>query len=135
LGESFPLFGGHTGRRSLFDQLLMTTLHRAVPLPEEHAVAGLVEEDLGFDMAGAFQVTLDIDRRIAKVGVGFTTGSLEAFLQLGGVSDNPETFPTATVGGLDGDRIAELFPKSGDFLDGGHRVGDTGDRRYPMRLG
>ena len=62
------------GRRRLFDQLLMTSLDRAVTLAEMDHIAMLVAEDLDLDMTRLLTVFFDIDFRIAETGLGFGAG-------------------------------------------------------------
>jgi hypothetical protein len=52
LAEGLALVVVHRIGGGLFDQLLVATLDRAVALAQEELVAVVVDEDLGFDVAG-----------------------------------------------------------------------------------
>src|SRR5690606_128449 len=82
--------------RRHFDDLLMTALQAAFPLPQ---VADLlaVTGDLHFDMPGPGNQPLDIELAIAEGGPGFGAAALECVRQLGGVGDQPHA-PAATPG-------------------------------------
>ena len=76
--RAVALLGGHARGGGLLDQLLVSSLHGAIALPEEDTVAGRVEEDLGLDVTGARQVFLDINLGASEVGVGFSPGPIES---------------------------------------------------------
>src|SRR5690606_10746499 len=82
--------------RRHFDDLLMTALQAAFPLPQ---VADLlaVTGDLHFDMPGPGNQPLDIELAIAEGGPGFGAAALECVRQLGEVGDQPHA-PAATPG-------------------------------------
>ena len=63
---------GKCGRRSFFDQFLVTTLCRAVARGDPHHVAVLVSHQLHFNMARPGEVALDIDFVATKEVLGFT---------------------------------------------------------------
>ena len=61
---------GQVRGRALFDQFLVPPLHRAVAFPEVDDVAVLVGQDLDLDVAGAFDVLLEVDVGVAEGGLG-----------------------------------------------------------------
>ena len=84
LAERLALLGGDHRRRGLLDQLLVAALQRAIPFAQEHAVAVLVDDDLGLDVAGPLQVPLDVHLGVGEVGVGLAAGGLEGVGEFGG---------------------------------------------------
>src|SRR4030095_1750417 len=79
--------GGHRGfadaaaelrgccrRRALLDDLLMTSLNRALPLEEMDQMPVVVSKDLNFNMARSLDVLLQKQRRIAKSLLAFAAG-------------------------------------------------------------
>lgn len=98
----------------------MTALDGAFAFAKMDAVAVLVAEDLDLDMAGAGEIFLDIDAAVTEGGFGFGGGGLECFLELIIGVDNPHPFPSATSGGFDQNRVADLF----GGLSGGGEIGD-----------
>ena len=56
------------GRRSFFEQFLMTALDRAFALAEMDTVAVLVRQHLDLDVTRSFDVSLDINRTVLKRG-------------------------------------------------------------------
>jgi hypothetical protein len=59
-----------TGRRRLFQHLLVAALHRAVALEQVDVVALRVAEHLDFDVARALHVLLDQHRLVAEAVLG-----------------------------------------------------------------
>ena len=62
---------GQEGRGSLFDELLVATLNRAVSLAEVQDLAVTIGQDLELDVTGVLNVFLDVDRTIAESFFGF----------------------------------------------------------------
>ena len=114
--DAGSLLVGQSRGRCLLDQLLVAPLRRAVALPDEDGVAVGVAHDLGFDVAGLLEVLLNIDVRLGKVGVRFTACGIERGSDFLGRVYDPQPFPTATVGGLDGERVAVLFAEALDAI-------------------
>ena len=102
-------------RGSLLDQLLVTTLDRAVALPEVDHVPVSVREDLHLDVAGILEIALDVDGRVGEVRLALATGGLECSFGLLGAADDLEALPAAAGRGLDGDRPADLLAEPDDL--------------------
>ena len=58
--------GRQRRRRTLFDDLLMAALQRALALEEVHDVAVVVAEHLQLDVARPFDELLDVERAVAE---------------------------------------------------------------------
>src|ERR1019366_9943237 len=71
-------------RRRFLDELLVTTLDRAITLAQVHDVAVGVGEHLHLDVARLGQVALEIDRRVAEEPLALAGGALERLGQLTG---------------------------------------------------
>ena len=67
----------HRGRRAFFDQLLIPTLDRAIPLPDRNRAAPFVREDLHLDMARLEKILFDVDGLISEGGSRFRTRGLK----------------------------------------------------------
>lgn len=94
---------GEVSSRSDFDDLLVTTLYRAVPLEEVNSVSKGVGEQLNFNVAGAFKETLNEHGTIAEGRLGFGHGTLKRGLELRLLPDNAHTTTTTTHSSLDDD--------------------------------
>ena len=68
------LFFCDAGARGLFNNLLVTTLHRTVAFTEMDGIAVFIGEDLDFDMAWITEKFFHVDRVIAKGGAGLGPG-------------------------------------------------------------
>jgi hypothetical protein len=98
----------------------VAALRRAVAGAEVHAVAVLIGEILHLDVARLGEVALHVALVAAEVGQRLALGRLE-------VPQRPHRHrlhdlhatTAAAVGGLDGDRIAELLTEGGDDLSQG----------------
>src|SRR5690606_5566007 len=123
------------GGRRLLDQFLMTTLHRAVPLTEEHAVPVGVEDDLRLDVTRVLQILLDVDLGVPEVCVGLAARTLECLVELADAAHDPQALPTPAVCRLDRHREAVLVGEPRDLVDGGDGLGVAGDRGDTGLLG
>src|SRR3990172_3823949 len=122
-----------TWSRGFFDQLLVSPLHRTVPLSEEDGVPVVVAQDLGLDVAGELEVFLDIHLGTAEIGVGFPAGSLERRFEFLLLVDDAQTLAAAPVGSLDGYRVAEFRNGGADVVGrskGFECARDAVDSRY-----
>ena len=68
--HSFPQAGRQCRRGTLFDDLLMTALKRALPFEDVHDLAVLVAEDLDLDVAGFFDEAFHVESAVTKRGSG-----------------------------------------------------------------
>ena len=86
----------------------MTSLHRAIALPERDRVAAAVTQQLDLDVARALEVALAEHRVVAECRPGLAARGLERAVQLGGRPDDPHPPPAASRGRLHQQRKAEL---------------------------
>lgn len=106
---------------SKLDDLLVTSLDRAVTLIQVDDVAVAITEQLDFDVLGLVQEALDKDGAVAEGRLGLGGGTLESVLQLLLLADNSHATATTTESGLDDYREAVLVSELLDllvFLDG-----------------
>src|SRR5881392_897148 len=101
----------------------MTPLNRAVTLAEMDDVAARVGENLHLDVPRVLEVTLDVDRRVGKVGLSFTPRRLEPALDLVRAAHHLQALPSAGGRSLDRDRPAELLAEPASLVCRLHRVG------------
>lgn len=87
--------------RRHFDDLLVAALHRAVALKQVHDVAKGVTNKLDFDMARAFEETLNENGSITESGLGFADRPREGVFELALLPYDTHTASTATHGSFD----------------------------------
>lgn len=87
--------------RGDFDDLLVTTLDRAITLEEVDDVPLAVSEDLDFDVPWAFKETLNEDGSIAESGLGLGNGTAEGIGKFSLLTDDTHTTSSASHGSLD----------------------------------
>ncbi len=127
-----------TGGR-LLDELLVAALNRAVAFAQEDTLAVRVEEDLRFDVAGAVQVFLDVDLGGPEVGVGLALSRLIGSVEVARFPGHLEPPSSATVGRLDGHRVAVFVGQAAGLalglerLEGSGHPGHTGLFSGPSR--
>src|SRR4051794_885958 len=97
---------GEIWRGRLFDDLLLTTLQRAVAIEEMHDVDS-VTQDLHLDVACPVDEALEVDGRVSERGAGLGDGELHLPRQLLGRFDDPDTAAPATSRGLDQQRVTD----------------------------
>ena len=124
---------GEVGRRSNLDNLLVTTLDRAVTFEQVDAVALSIGEQLDFDVPGALEESLDEDSAIAERSLGFADCTLERILELLLIADDTHSTSSSSHGGLDDNREAMLFHELSAVGVGFDRTGGTGNDRDSCR--
>jgi hypothetical protein len=92
----------------LLDQLLMTTLQRAITLTQMDHVAVLIGQDLHLNMPGIGQIPLQIHGRVGEELLPLPRRTLKRLLKLVLAQSNTEALTTTTTGGLDRHRITDL---------------------------
>src|SRR5262249_16905440 len=100
---------GQIGRRSDFDDLLMTALDRAIALPQVGEIAVTIAEKLDLGVAGAGDELLDEDLVAAKRVERLAARGLEGVGEILGLLDDAHSASAAAVGGLEDDRKLERF--------------------------
>ncbi|GJO50392.1 hypothetical protein NJB1604_36460 [Mycobacterium marinum] len=118
--------------RSLFDQLLVAALQRAVAGTGDHDVAVLVGDHLRLDVARLVQVALDKALAAAECRGGLAHRRLVELGNLFHGAGDLHAAPAATEGRLDGDRQPVLLGEGDHFFGVLDRVGSAG---HQGRLG
>ncbi|NJN64833.1 MAG: hypothetical protein HC882_08090, partial [Acidobacteria bacterium] len=101
LAQSVPRRVVDDRRWRFLNQLLMTPLDRAFAFPEVHTIAVPVEEHLNFDVARAFDESLDIDGVVAKTRFRLGARAFESTCQLRLGANDAHALPAAARSGLD----------------------------------
>src|SRR5689334_4521715 len=109
LSDVEPPLARETGRRRLFDNLLMPALDRAVALEQMDDVAASVAENLYLDMAGAFEIAFQQNRVVAERALRLAPSAVESARELGRALDGAHAPPAAARGGLDHERKSDLL--------------------------
>ena len=130
-----PLASGvvHRRRRPLLDDLLVAALHRAVALPEVHAVAVAVDDDLHLDVPRLLDPLLEVDRVVAEGGLRLRPRERQRLLHLARRAHEPHPASAAArrrleqhrVAGLGGlvQRVVQVGDDPGAARHGGQAVG------------
>ena len=109
----------------------MPPLQRAVPFPEEDAVAVGVAEDLHLHVPGVRQVPLEIDGRVAEHRSGGRPCGDESSLEVRSRGHDGHA-PSAAAGrGLDDHGVADPAGDLATLVDGADRLDDAGEQRQP----
>jgi hypothetical protein len=99
--DSLAEFFWKMRRRRDFDDLLVTTLDRAVTFEEVDSVALCVGKKLHLNVARALEETLNEDGTVAEGGLGLGHSTLKCVLELALLAHNTHTTSTTTHSGLD----------------------------------
>src|SRR5208283_4904178 len=99
----------HHRARRLFEHLLMAALERTITLTQVNRIAVVVGQDLEFDMAGFFEILLEVHRARAKRRFALGAGERKELRQLGGVAGDTHPLAAATGRRLDQHRKAQPF--------------------------
>jgi hypothetical protein len=102
-------------RRRLLEQFLVAALERAFALAQRDDAAELIGQKLNFDMPGAGNELLQVDRAIAKGGLRLAPGSGQQGGQLAGGVDLAHALAAAAGRSLDQQRKTDLR-RDGDDL-------------------
>lgn len=106
--------GGKVLGRGNLDDLLVSSLDRAVTLVQMDNVAMVVTEKLDLNMLGLVKEALNKNGTIAEGSLGLGGGALEVLLQGLLLTDDSHTTTATTISSLDDDGEAVLV---GEFLD------------------
>src|SRR5690606_10857176 len=87
--------------------LLMTPLHRALPLPEVQHLPVSVCEYLDLDVAGALEILLDVDAVVTEGLTRLALCALECALHLRRVAHDAHAFAAAAGRCLEQHRVTE----------------------------
>ena len=116
-------------RRDL-DDLLMATLHGAVPLPEVDEIAVRVAEDLHLDVLGTPDEALDEHVSPSERRARFALGFLQLPGELVGVVYHAHAAAAAAEAGLDDDRKSDVFRRRPHLLEIRDGLLRPGHRRH-----
>ena len=94
-------------RRRLFEHLLVSALHGAIPAAEREHHAVLVGGDLHLDVAAARDLALDEEASVAERGARLGAGRRECGGEILGARDDADAASAAARGGLHDHRIAD----------------------------
>ena len=133
-----PFRGGQAGCRRLLDQLLVTTLERAVALADGHDLAGHVAQQLDLDVARRDDLALEIDRAVPERRGGFARPAGQCRRQFRSARYPAHAPAAAAGGGLDQQREADPLGLRDDRCDlvgpvHGRRLQGPGHRVDPDR--
>lgn len=106
--------GGKVLGRGNLDDLLVSSLDRAVTLVQMDNVAMVVTEKLDLNMLGLVKEALNKNGTVAEGSLGLGGGALEVLLQGLLLTDDSHTTTATTISSLDDDGEAVLV---GEFLD------------------
>jgi len=104
------------GRRKL-DNLLVTSLDRAVTLVQMYHVAMVIAKKLNLDVLGSVQEALHKDSAIAERRLGLGSRALKRILEVLLLAHNTHTASTTTKGSLDDDGKAEFISECFDIFE------------------
>ena len=119
--EVCDLLGCENRRCRLLDDLLISTLHRAVADAERPCGALAVGDDLNLDVAGAGDESFEEDDAAAEGAGGFIAGAVEGVAEFVVAGDDADTATSTACGCLQHQRIADRrrgFERVVDGVDG-----------------
>ena len=99
--HAFSQRGIHGRRRRFFHQLLMTALHRAIPLAQMHHLTMAVRHDLNFDVARRGHGFFKNDRGVAKRIQRLRLGAVQQRSKFKRTAHQSHTAPATTRAGFD----------------------------------
>ena len=97
------------GGRGFLHHFLMAALQRAIAVTQMDRVACTVSQYLHFHMSRFLQEFFHVDGGIAEGVLGFGAGQGDGVEQVFGFLHDAHAAPTTTGGGLDDDRVTNLF--------------------------
>ena len=132
--QGLLLLRGQEGRGRLFDELLMSSLQRAVACGHHDGVAVLVGEHLRFHVTRAIEVALHETLPATESSHCFANGRV---IQLGNLLHSASHLQPSTATaerGLDGDRKTEFLCESNNVVRSGDGVGGARNLRRASAL-
>src|SRR5919197_197782 len=128
LADPGPELRVDDGRGGLLDQLLMSTLHRAVPLAQEGHGAVRVGQDLGLDVVRSVEVALEEDLGAAEVRLGLPRRALQRGVELLGSAHDVHALPAPSERRLHQERVTDPLGLGGGVVRGDRLMGARDDR-------
>ena len=116
LADALPELLRQVRARRNFDNLLMTTLYRAVAFPEMDELAVRVTENLHFDVLRPRDVALEKDLGLAEGSRGLSHRLRNLLGQFAGGCDDPDAATAAAKAGLDDERKSDTLSDGRDVV-------------------
>ena len=116
--------------RGLFNNLLMSALHRTFPLAQINNIAMTIPKHLNFNMARRDNKFFNKDTVIAKGICRFCHGRTHRLWQLCLIMDHPHAFAAAASRSLDHYRIADRGRRNQRFINIPNRTIGSRHARY-----
>ena len=107
--QCFTSLFGQARRRSFFNHLLVSTLHRTVSFTEYDSISFTITKNLHFNMSTTFHVFFDKETRILKVVFTQPLNSLKTFNKFCFVVANTHTNAATACSALKHHRVANFF--------------------------
>ncbi len=130
LAEGLALRAVQRRRRCLLEDLLAPPLQRAFAFEQMHRALAIAE-DLHFDVPRLADEALQVHRRRTEGGLRLALGDGEFPTQFVGVVGDTDATPAAAGGGLDQQRIADLFGASQRRVEVAQFAGRARHHRHP----
>src|SRR5262245_36810955 len=108
----------------------MPPLNRAFALPQMDDIAVMIPDDLELDVAGTFQILLDVHVTVAESRLGLALRGPQGVRQLAGGADNPHTAPSPSGHGLYNHRVTDILDDLECVLFIGDRAIAARQHRY-----
>lgn len=113
--------------RSLFNNLLMTTLNRTIPLKQMNNVTTRISNQLSLDMLRLVEETFDENGSISESRFGFRSSHGESFFELRLFSNDSHSSSSSSHGGFDDDGETMFVCEFGGFFISCDGSGSTGN--------
>src|SRR5664280_1307201 len=120
-------------RRRLFDDLLVTSLQRALSLAQMHDGAVLVAEHLHLNVSWSYDEALQKEIVVTERGKRLTTRTRERLTEIVRSLDTSHTLPATARGGLDEHRETDFHRCSTQIAVRHSRFDSTGHHRNARR--
>ena len=108
--------GRYQGRGTLFDDLLVAALHRAIALTQMHEITMGIGDDLELDVVRIQHQFFQVALAITEAGNRFVRGSSEERMEFFGLEAGTHATATTTSCGLDHHREADFFGLRKSFV-------------------
>lgn len=106
-------FLGEVSCRCNLNNLLVTSLDRAVTLEQVNRVTNTIGKDLDFDVTGALKETLDKDGAISECRFRLGYGTFKRVFEVGLLANNTHATAAATHSSLNNDYMQRNGPSGG----------------------
>src|SRR4051812_27232062 len=114
--------GGHAVGGSFLDELLMSSLRRAIPRADPHDVAVLVADDLHLDVTRPCEIALEIDLVPTEEGLRLALGAVHRLLHVRFGAHHLHATAAAAIGGFDSQGVAVFCAERSDLVGRCHEL-------------